>query len=68
MLDKVYPVSMYTKESNVQITEDAEPFTKFNPCVRRKRFRRTVVVINFINYIVKNIYQINDDDINKKIN
>lgn len=68
MLEKVYPVTIYTKEANIEITDDSESFTKSNSCVRRKRFRRTVVVMNFINFIVKNVYQINDDDINKKIN
>ena len=36
-------------------------------CKKRKRFRRSTIVYNFINYIVKNVYLINDDiDDNKK--
>jgi hypothetical protein len=72
MLEKVYPVAMNKNEENIPVIDDVEPFTNYNPCVRRKRFRRTVVVMNFINFIVKNVYQINDNDndnyINKKIN
>ena len=62
ILEKVYPVAMDKNEGKVQITEDTESFTKSIPCVRRKRFRRTDVVINFINFIVKNVYLINDED------
>ena len=53
-LEKEYPA----KEVNVQL---AKPFE------RRKRFRRSTIVYNFINYIVKNVYLINDNyDDNKK--
>jgi hypothetical protein len=52
--NKVYPL----KESNVQLTKSFE---------KKKRFRRSTVVYNFIDYIVKNVYLINDDiDDNKK--
>jgi hypothetical protein len=30
-------------------------------CKKGKRFRRSTIVYNFINYIVKNVYLINDD-------
>ena len=70
MLEKVYPITMNKNEENIQVIDDVEPLTNYNRCVRRKRFRRTVVVMSFINFIVKNVYQINDNnnDINKKIN
>ena len=58
--NKVYPA----KEIN-----QSESFANQNkPFERRKRFRRSTIVYNFINYIVKNVYLINDDeyDINKK--
>ena len=46
------------KEVNIQLTK---------PFERRKRFRRSTIVYNFINYIVKNVYLINDNyDDNKK--
>ena len=55
--NKVYPL----KEVNVQLTKSFE---------KKKRFRRYTVVYNFIDYIVKNVYLINDDiydiDDNKK--
>ena len=55
--NKVYPL----KEVNVQLTKSFE---------KKKRFRRSTVVYNFIDYIVKNVYLINDDiydiDDNKK--
>jgi hypothetical protein len=55
--NKVYPL----KEINVQLTKSFE---------KKKRFRRSTVVYNFIDYIVKNVYLINDDiydiDDNKK--
>jgi hypothetical protein len=50
-LENVYPI----KEVNIQLTK------------KRKRFRRSTIVYNFINFIVKNVYLINDDiDDNKK--
>ena len=55
--NKVYPL----KEINVQLTKSFE---------KKKRFRRSTVVYNFIDYILKNVYLINDDiydiDDNKK--
>ena len=55
--NKVYPL----KEINVQLTKSFE---------KKKRFRRSTVVYSFIDYIVKNVYLINDDiydiDDNKK--
>jgi len=51
--NKVYPV--------LNLTNQLEPY------VKKKRFRRSTIVYNFINYIVKNVYLINDDiDDNKK--
>jgi hypothetical protein len=46
-------------------------FNKVYPLVqltkKKKRFRRSTIVYNVINYIVKNVYFINDDiDDNKK--
>ena len=52
--NKVSPL----KEVNVQLTRSFE---------KKKRFRRSTVVYSFIDYIVKNVYLINDDiDDNKK--
>ena len=53
--DKVYPLNFNTIKIRGQLTK------------KRKRFRRSTIVYNFINFIVKNVYLINDDiDDNKK--
>jgi hypothetical protein len=46
--NRVYPKNLNTKEVNGQFK-------------KRERFRRSTIVYNFINYIVKNVYLINDD-------
>ena len=54
--NKVYPTNEVISKNN-------------KPYERRKRFRRSTIVYNVINYIVKNVYLINDDyiyDNNKK--
>jgi hypothetical protein len=55
ILEKEYSVNYNTREVKAKLTK------------KRKRFRRSTIVYNFINYIVKNVYLINDDiDDNKK--
>jgi hypothetical protein len=55
MSDKVYPLNFNTIKIRSQLTK------------KKERFRRSTVVYSFINYIVKNVYLINDDiDDNKK--
>jgi hypothetical protein len=52
--NRVYPKDLNTTKVNNQFK-------------KRERFRRSTIVYNFINYIVKNVYLINDDiDDNKK--
>ena len=57
--NKVYPVDLITKEVKVRhsdlLTKQSKSYE------RRARFRRSTVVYNFIDYIVKNVYLINDD-------
>ena len=50
--NKVYPTDL---NINQVISKNNKPYE------RRKRFRRSTIVYNFINYIVKNVYLINDD-------
>ena len=50
--NKVYPTDL---NINQVISKNNKPFE------RRKRFRRSTIVYNVINYIVKNVYLINDD-------
>jgi hypothetical protein len=55
ILEKEYSVNYNTREVKAKLTK------------KRERFRRSTIVYNFINYIVKNVYLINDDiDDNKK--
>ena len=58
MLETAFNKVSPLKEVNVQLTRSFE---------KKKRFRRSTVVYSFIDYIVKNVYLINDDiDDNKK--
>jgi hypothetical protein len=50
--NKVYPTDL---NINQVISKNNKPYE------RRKRFRRSTIVYNFINLIVKNVYLINDD-------
>jgi len=50
--NKVYPTDL---NINQVISKNNKPYE------RRKRFRRSTIVYNVINYIVKNVYLINDD-------
>ena len=50
--NKVYPTDL---NINQVISKNNKPYE------RRKRFRRSTIVYNSINYIVKNVYLINDD-------
>jgi hypothetical protein len=53
--EKVYPINYNTREVKAKLTK------------KRERFRRSTIVYNVINYIIKNVYLINDDiDDNKK--
>ena len=65
--NKVYPVEYITKEVK---SRQIEPLNKQSKTYeKRARFRRSTLVYNVINYIVKNVYLINDDynyDNNKK--
>ncbi len=54
MSDKVYPLNFNTIKIRAKLTK------------KKERFRRSTVVYSFINYIVKNVYLINDDIDNKK--
>ena len=57
--NKVYPVEYITKEVK---SRQIEPLNKQNKTYeKRARFRRSTLVYNVINYIVKNVYLINDD-------
>jgi hypothetical protein len=49
ILEKEYSVNYNTREVKAKLTK------------KRERFRRSTIVYNFINYIVKNVYLINDD-------
>jgi hypothetical protein len=49
MSDKVYPLNFNTIKIRAKLTK------------KKERFRRSTVVYSFINYIVKNVYLINDD-------
>ncbi len=55
MSEKVYPLNFNTIKIRAQLTK------------KRERFRRSTVVYSFINYIVKNVYLINDDIDNNKM-
>jgi hypothetical protein len=48
-LEKVYPLDLNSRKVRCQLTK------------KKERFRRSTVVYSFINYIVKNVYLINDD-------
>ena len=50
--NKVYPTDL---NINQVISKNNKPYE------RRKRFRRSTIVYNVINYIVKNVYLMNDD-------
>jgi len=47
--NKVYPSYLNSREARSQLTK------------KKERFRRSTIVYNFINYIVKKVYLINDD-------